>query len=79
MWGVEEGTQTLGFALYQISKADMSESEVKIRLEQAVKIYGLLDHASSVLCSVNPFLRIWALPYMEASRFQFSIYKENLK
>jgi hypothetical protein len=79
MWGIEEGTQTLGFALYQISKSDMNESEVKIRLEQAVKIYSLLDHASSVLCSINPLLRVWAVPYMEASRFQFQIYKEILK
>jgi len=78
MWGIEEGTQTLGFTLYQVSKSDMSESEVKAYVERSDVLFHSLDRASRILCTVNPILRVWSVPYMNVARFQFQYYKENL-
>jgi hypothetical protein len=78
MWGVEEGSQTLGFTLYQISKSDLSESEVIAYVNRADVLFKGLDKASSVLCTINPILRIWAVPYMNVARFQFQFYRDTL-
>jgi len=79
MWGIEEGTQTLGFTLYQVSKSDMSESEVKAYVERSDVLFQSLDRASRILCTVNPLLRVWAVPYMNVAKFQYGFYRENLK
>ena len=78
MWGVEEGTQTLGFSLYQLSKSNMEKDVIKNYVIKADVIFQELDHASVILMTVNPILKVWALPYMNVAKFQFQIYKENL-
>ena len=79
MWGIEEGTQTLGFALYQLSKSDLDKVVIDGYLVRADSMLKALDHASIVLCCINPVLRVWALPYMNVVKFQFEIYKETMK
>ena len=78
MWGIEEGTQTLGFTLYQISKSELSENEVDAYVKRAELLFKGLDRASSILITINPILRIWAVPYMNVSRFQFEFYLQKL-
>jgi hypothetical protein len=79
MWGIEEGTQTLGFALYQLSKSDLESEVIKDYMTKADSIFSALNHASVILCTINPILKVWALPYMNVAKFQFQIYRETIK
>jgi len=79
MWGIEEGTQTLGFALYQLSKSDLEKDVINRKVEKADQLYQALDHAAVILMTVNPILKMWVLPYMNVAKFQFQLYEETLK